>query len=116
MRRIRDIQQKLAYALTRAIELREEVNKALPAGKQPPFLGDKVGSILAACRECFDYAARDVAESYLSDRPRTVYFPLAMEQRRTETYEAVSQAPTDLHAHRTRRPGSWNSRWSPDPR
>lgn len=79
MKRKKDIQQKLAYALTSSKAFGEEVTKGLIAGTQPLFLGDKLASILAACRECFDYAAKDIAEA-LTDKPSgNVYFPFSTE-------------------------------------
>lgn len=79
MKRANDIQQKLAYALTCYNAFCEEVRAALIAETQPIYLGDKLAGILAACRECFDYAAKDMAEALATKPPAQVYFPFSTE-------------------------------------
>jgi len=65
MRRAKDIQEKLTYALEEYKELQKKVSDAQKNDTSIRFIGQKVGSILSACHECFDYCANDIVDTFV---------------------------------------------------
>lgn len=77
--RSNDIRDKLAYARSRYLGLRDELSKAEAFDAQVSFVGHTVGEILSACCESFDYAAKDIADAYVPLKPKErIYFPFSV--------------------------------------
>lgn len=72
-----DIRDKLAYAQTRLFSLKQELGSVIATEDQVGFVGQKVGEIIGACRECFDYAVRDISDAFLCGKGRNTYFPFS---------------------------------------
>lgn len=77
--RYEDIREKLGFAFLKLRVLNDELHKARIEETSVEFIGQKVGEILSACRECFDYCARDICEAFVANVPSQVYFPFTME-------------------------------------
>lgn len=77
--RYEDIREKLGFAFLKLRVLNDELHKARIEETSVEFIGQKVGEILSACRECFDYCARDICEAFVANVPNQVYFPFTME-------------------------------------
>lgn len=86
MNRLNDIRQKLAYASERREALFEETAKAQLNDMDVPFLGEKAGQVLATCRECFDYAAKDVFEAFILPLPGDPSFRKKYERGKVKVY------------------------------
>lgn len=66
MQRAQDIKDKLAYTLLKYNSLNDEISAAQKEDKEVPFVGQKTGDILSGCRECFDYCAKDMADTFVT--------------------------------------------------
>lgn len=75
MTRQDDIRQTLAYALNRLNLLKAELRSESASEGDVQFVGQKVGEILSLCRECFDYCAKDLNETFLASPKDRAYFP-----------------------------------------
>ncbi|WP_146208053.1 hypothetical protein [Azospirillum sp. TSH64] len=112
MKRANDIKQKLAFSLIKYKSLCDEMSRSQRHNKDLAFVGQKVGDILSGCRECFDYCAKDLADSFLvqgSDKKLVIqyasgkakaYFPFFETQllKGALFYELIFVAP-ELYAH-----------------
>lgn len=65
MNRAQDIKEKLAYTLTKYKEIQAEISIAEERDTDVSFLGQKAGEIISGCRECMDYCAKDIADTYI---------------------------------------------------
>jgi hypothetical protein len=96
--RAASIQSNLAHALAQLRKLNEDIRAAQTADGQVAFLGQHVGNILAACRECFDYCAQDLVAAHLPgahfDR---VYFPFTLKALSAKPWRALSQANANTY-------------------
>ncbi|MCW2246623.1 hypothetical protein M2352_002214 [Azospirillum fermentarium] len=112
MKRADDIKQKLAFSLLKHNNLHSEIDYSQKNDADIAFIGQKVGDILSGCRECFDYCAKDMAETfvlqsanqnmvsrYFSGKAKA-YFPFFPTQLLNGTlfYELTATAP-ELYAH-----------------
>jgi hypothetical protein len=112
MKRADDIKQKLAFSLLKYNSLQDEINVSQKQDAEIAFIGQKTGEILSACRECFDYCAKDMADTFVSQSTNQrmvsrylsgvakAYFPFFRSQlsRGALFYELTTTAPA-LHAH-----------------
>jgi hypothetical protein len=96
--RASDIQSKLAFALQRLRELGAEIQQTSASGDGVRFIGPKVGEILSACRECFDYAAKDLAEAYCAKRQSGTYFPFSEERLRSSVFSELQVSHPAIYA------------------
>lgn len=87
-----DIRDKLAYAQTRLLSLKQELGSVVATEDQVGFVGQKVGEIIGACRECFDYAARDLSDSLLGGSGRNTYFPFSKNGLESARWLGLSQS------------------------
>lgn len=93
-----DIREKLGFAHLKLRSLHDELHKARAEEKSVEFIGQKVGEILSACRECFDYAAHDVSEAFVSNQPNQLYFPFNVESLARAPWPALKSAnPSAYH-------------------
>jgi len=69
----------LGFAQIKLRHLQDELHKARTEEKSIEYLGQKIGEILSACRECFDYCAHDISEAFVTGAPNQIYFPFTME-------------------------------------
>ena len=97
--RYEDIRQKLAFALVRHQTLAVELQAARNDDEDIQFLGQKVGEILNACRECFDYCAKDLSGRYVSPSPKQVYFPFTEAALVGNAWKTLEHTRADLHAY-----------------
>jgi len=93
-----DIVEKLGYAQLRLHELQKEVREAQATDKRIPYVGQRVGEILGACRECFDYAIRDIVESIVPGFKERFYFPFSVESLKREPFVTLETAAPDVFA------------------
>lgn len=99
--RTKDIQEKLAYTQTKLLALREELSSTQATNDQVNFIGQKVGEIISACRECFDYAAKDLFDAYIGGASRTTYFPFSRDRLDSGVLSKLSNKNTKVYNHLT---------------
>lgn len=93
-----DIVEKLGYAQLRLRELQKEVWETQATDDRIPYVGQRVGEILSACRECFDYAIRDIVESLVPSYKKRFYFPFSIESLERDPFKTLETAAPAVFA------------------
>ncbi len=111
--RSNDIVEKLAYAQLRLVALQRELADVQASEGSISFIGQKVGEILGACRECFDYAAKDLVDAFFTKKPKQIYFPFSQESLVGGALSQLSEAAPGVYeflidvADRIKKKSAW---------